>query len=181
MTRRFPGLDSLRFLAAAFVVIGHVPMTQGSIGLPNPTWSATFFRGSHAVCFFFTLSGFLITYLLLEEERRSSTIDVTRFYLRRICRIWPLYFAVVAVGLLFYNWLLPLVGIPYEVRYGLPTAVLLYTLFLPNLMNSLYTVGGILNPLWSIGIEEQFYLAWAPLAKRARQRLPIVIGAVLVL
>jgi peptidoglycan/LPS O-acetylase OafA/YrhL len=178
-TARFPGLDSLRALAALFVVVGHVPLTQAAVHLPAPAWGAAFFRGAHAVCFFFTLSGFLITYLLLAERARSGGVDVRRFYLRRVCRIWPLYFAVVAGGLAFYGVLLPRLGIDYPVRYTLPTALLLYTLFLPNLMNSLYHVGGILNPLWSIGLEEQFYLAWAPLLKKVRDRLPALCALVL--
>ncbi|HEY2737427.1 MAG TPA: acyltransferase family protein [Thermoanaerobaculia bacterium] len=175
----FRGLDSLRFLAALFVVIGHIPMNQGSARLPSPNWGAFFYRGAPAVSFFFTLSGFLITYLLLEEHRRTGTIAVRSFYLRRVCRIWPLYFAVVAFGLLFYNLLLPRLGIHYPVLYSLPTALFLYTFFLPNLMNSLYTVGGILNPLWSIGVEEQFYLAWAPAVKRCIRVLPRLCAAVL--
>jgi peptidoglycan/LPS O-acetylase OafA/YrhL len=175
----FRGLDSLRFLAALFVIIGHIPMNQGSAGLPNPSWGAFFFRGAPAVSFFFTLSGFLITYLLLEEHRRTGTIGVKSFYLRRVCRIWPLYFAVVAFGLFFYNALLPRLGVHYPVLYSLPLALFLYTFFLPNLMNSLYTVGGILNPLWSIGVEEQFYLAWAPAVKRSIGVLPRLCAAVL--
>jgi peptidoglycan/LPS O-acetylase OafA/YrhL len=177
----FRGLNSLRFFAALFVVIDHIPMNQASSGLPHPAWGALFYRGSPAVSFFFTLSGFLITYLLLEEHRRSGTVAVRSFYLRRVCRIWPLYFAVVFFGLLFYNALLPRVGIHYPVLYSLPLALFLYTFFLPNLMNSLYTVGGILNPLWSIGVEEQFYLAWAPLVKRwigVLPRLCMIILAV---
>jgi peptidoglycan/LPS O-acetylase OafA/YrhL len=176
----FRGLDSLRFLAALFVIIGHIPMNQGSAGLPNPAWGAFFFRGASAVAFFFTLSGFLITYLLLEEHRRTGTIAVKSFYLRRVCRIWPLYFAVVFFGLLFYNVLLPRLGVQYPVRYSIPLALLLYTFFLPNLMNNLYTVGGVLNPLWSIGVEEQFYLAWAPAVKRWIRVLPRVSAGVLI-
>jgi len=168
----FKGLNSLRFFAALFVVIGHIPLNQASLGLPHPTRGALFFRGAIAVSFFFALSGFLITYLLLEERRRTGGIDVRNFYLRRVCRIWPLYFAVVFFGLFFYNVLLPAAGIHYEVKYSVPFAVALYVFFLPNLMNSLYTVGGILNPLWSIGVEEQFYLAWAPAMKRVRERVP---------
>lgn len=178
---RFPGLDSLRFLAALFVVLGHIPLNQASRGLPHPSWGAFFFRGSPAVSFFFTLSGFLITYLLLDETGRTGTVDVRRFYLRRVCRIWPLYFAVVAAGLFVYNALLPRLGIPYPVEYRLPLAIALYAALLPNLMNSLYTVGGILNPLWSIGVEEQFYLAWAPAMKRFRRRLPALCWTVLAL
>jgi peptidoglycan/LPS O-acetylase OafA/YrhL len=175
----FEGLNSLRFLAAFFVVLGHVPLNQASAGLPHPSWGTFFFRGAFAVCFFFALSGFLITYLLLEEDRRTGDIRVRRFYLRRICRIWPLYFAVVFFGLFFYNGLLPLLGVHYRVEYGLPTALLLYGALLPNLMNSLYTVGGLLNPSWSIGVEEQFYLAWAPAVKRWRTGLPALCWAVL--
>lgn len=174
----FRGLNSLRALAALFVVIGHVPMNQLSVGLPSWSKAAFFFRGEPAVAFFFTLSGFLITYLLLEELQRTGDVDVGKFYVRRICRIWPLYFAVVAFGLLFYNTLLPLLGISYEVGYDLGTAALLYALMLPNLMNSLYSVGGILNPLWSIGVEEQFYLSWAPAVRRLRRHVPRLCAAV---
>jgi len=174
----FKGLNSLRFLAAFFVVLGHIPLNQQSVGLPHPNRGTFFYRGAFAVCFFFALSGFLITYLLLDEERRTGDIQVRSFYLRRICRIWPLYFSVVAFGLLFYNVGLPLLGIPYHVDYGLATAVLLYSALLPNLMNSLYSVGGILNPSWSIGVEEQFYLLWAPAVKRFRGRLPALCWTV---
>jgi peptidoglycan/LPS O-acetylase OafA/YrhL len=175
----FPGLNSLRFFAALFVLIGHIPMNQGSLGLPNPHYGALFFRGAAAVSFFFTLSGFLITFLLLEEVRKTGDVHVRSFYLRRVCRIWPLYFLIVFFGLAFYNLLLPTVGIHYPVEYNIPFALLLYTFLLPNLMNSLCTVGGILNPLWSIGVEEQFYLAWAPTVKRFRRVLPRVCWGVL--
>ena len=137
----FGGLDPLRFLAALFVVIGHIPLNQASRHLPSPSYGALFFRGAPAVSFFFTLSGFLITYLLLVEIRRTGTVAVRKFYLRRVLRIWPLYFAVVAFGLVFYNLILPAAGIPYRVEYSIATAALLYVCFLPNLMNSLYTVG----------------------------------------
>jgi peptidoglycan/LPS O-acetylase OafA/YrhL len=175
---RFPGFDSLRAYAALFVVLGHIPMTQASRGLPAPHGGALFYRGSYAVSFFFTLSGFLITYLLLTERERSGTVDLKAFYLRRVLRIWPLYFATIAGGLVVYKLVLPSVGIVYPVDYTLPVALLLYVFFLPNLMNSLFTVGGLLNPTWSIGIEEQFYLAWAPVVRRWGGRLPWVCGLV---
>ena len=115
-SQRFPGLDSLRFWAASLVVIGHIPMNQAAAGLPNPHWGAVFYRGAPAVKLFFALSGFLITYLLLEELRKTGTVAVKSFYLRRVCRIWPLYFAVVAFGLVFYFALLPALGLERSVE-----------------------------------------------------------------
>jgi peptidoglycan/LPS O-acetylase OafA/YrhL len=177
----FQGLDSLRFYAAILVVIGHIPMTQASVGLPNSNYGAIFYRGAPAVSFFFTLSGFLITYLLLDERNKTGQISIVNFYMRRVLRIWPLYFLIVGFGLVFYNFLLPKMGIARPLEYNIWLAILLYTLFLPNLMNSLYSVGGILNPTWSIGVEEQFYLFWAPVVKRWHNRLLLVCGAILVL
>jgi peptidoglycan/LPS O-acetylase OafA/YrhL len=154
-------------------------MNQASVGLPSLHAGAIFYRAEPAVSFFFTLSGFLITYLLVAEFEQRGRVNVGAFYLRRVLRIWPLYFLVIAFGLFFYNALLPRLGIPYEVRYGLWTAILLYAFFLPNLMNSWYTVGGILNPTWSIGVEEQFYLAWGPAVARWRGRLVAICVIVL--
>lgn len=175
----FPGLNSMRFVAAMFVVIGHIPMNQGSVGLPAFSSGAFFYRGSTAVSFFFALSGFLISYLLLDERERTGTVSVSRFYLRRVLRIWPVYFLVIGFGLLFYNAVLPATGIDYPVGYSLPVAVALYVFFLPNLMNSLYSVGGILNPTWSIGVEEQFYLTWAPAFRRFGHRFQAMCWTVL--
>ena len=121
---QFRGLNSLRFFAAFFVVIGHIPLNQESVGLPHPNYGALFFRGEPAVAFFFVLSGFLITYLLLQERRTTGSVDVMNFYVRRICRIWPVYFLVIAFGLFFYNVLLPMLSIPYRVDYEIWLAVL---------------------------------------------------------
>jgi len=177
----FTGLDSLRFYAAFLVVIGHIPLNQGSVGLPSPNYGAIFYRGAPAVSFFFTLSGFLITYLLLDENRRTGTISIRDFYVRRMLRIWPLYFLVIGFGLTFYKVILPRLGVFHVAEYSVWTAVILYVLFLPNLMNNLYTVGGILNPTWSIGVEEQFYLVWAPVVKKWSGRVPQICSAVLLL
>jgi len=72
------------------------------------------------------------------------------------------------------------VGISNYSDYKTSTAIVLYALFLPNLMSSLATVGGILHPTWSIGVEEQFYLAWAPLVSRAKGKIICVAGVVFV-
>jgi len=169
--RELPGLNSLRFLAALVVIFHHIPVVQMSAGLPAIAHWPLSYRGEAAVCFFFVLSGFLISYLLLEELRERGTILVGDFYLRRACRIWPLYFAIVFIGLSFYT-LAGLVGGRHAIEFNLPIALLLYFLFLPNLVDSLYPMGGILIILWSIGVEEQFYAFWAPLVKRGRQAFP---------
>src|SRR5689334_400989 len=84
--QRFPGLDLLRFYAAVCVVLWH----QGA----RPF---LFLNGWDAVTLFFVLSGFLITYLLLAERERTSSVDLFAFYVRRTLRIYPLYLLVVLV------------------------------------------------------------------------------------
>jgi peptidoglycan/LPS O-acetylase OafA/YrhL len=174
----FPGLNGLRFLAAATVMLMHIHNNMGISGLPQlPAWPILF-KGLYAVSFFFVLSGFLITWLLLQEQQRSHSISIKKFYLRRVFRIWPLYFTVIAAGLFFYWRLAPALHLAFESDYPQGLGVLLYTLFLANLMNSLYHVGGILHVTWSIAVEEQFYLFWAPLVKKCQRRLPTLILAV---
>jgi len=173
----FEGVNSLRFFAAFLVIIFHINQTQIRYGLPYITDSlALFERGGDGVTFFFTLSGFLITYLLLDEHQRNNNVSIKKFYLRRVFRIWPLYFLVVIVGLLAYNYFLPIIGLKEKGEYSIFTAITLYVLFLPNLMAKLYHVGGILHITWSIGVEEQFYLFWAPLMKYFRKRVKSIIA-----
>jgi peptidoglycan/LPS O-acetylase OafA/YrhL len=177
----FPGLNGLRFFAAFLVVIMHIHNNMGVSGLPQlPAWPILF-KGLTAVSFFFELSGFLITYLLLKEYKQSHTIQIKSFYLRRVFRIWPLYFIVVLSGLLFYWKIVPALHLPFENNYNLGAAVLLYLFFLANLMNSYFHVGGMLHITWSIAVEEQFYLFWAPLVKRFHKRIPLLIGTVTIL
>jgi peptidoglycan/LPS O-acetylase OafA/YrhL len=186
--KQLPGLNSLRFFAALFVVLFHIPKTQGNMGLPNPLFGTLSARGEEAVCFFFTLSGFLITYLLLAERESTGTIAVRKFYMRRVLRIWPLYFLIVFVGMACYIVAGRLgqdvtsafeVGAKHPVLY-VPAALVMYALFLPNVLNGLYAMGSLVVGLWSIGVEEQFYAVWAPLVKRVGRALPVICGAILV-
>ena len=162
------GLNSLRFFAATMVILHHIRLNQSNatVQLPHLSIYPCLDKGLDAVSFFFTLSGFLITYLFIQEHQQTGTIHVRNFYIRRILRIWPVYFLVVAFGLTFYSVVLPALGIHFQVNYRIWVAILLYVLFLPNLMYDLFRVGSILGITWSIGIEEQFYLFWAPLSKR---------------
>lgn len=171
----FPGLNALRFMAASLVVIMHTHLGMKQAGLPTLPEFPILLKGFSAVSFFFVLSGFLITYLLLKEQESSNTINVKAFYWRRVFRIWPLYFLIVAFGFLFYWKIVPNLGIAFDIKYPKSLAVIFYALFAANLMNSLYHVGGILHITWSIAVEEQFYLFWAPLVKKFYRQLPLLI------
>ena len=167
----FPNLNGLRFLAVLLVVIDHVEENREHFKLSS-FWNvpAIPLLGQLGVDLFFVLSGFLITYLLLAEKQKIGTIDFKAFYVRRILRIWPLYFVVVglslfvfpAIGVLYYPELTPLVG------QQLGLKVLLYVLILPNAANHLLPIVPYLSQSWSIGVEELFYVMWPILVYYSR-------------
>ena len=178
--RHFPNLTPLRFLAAYLVVIFHVEETRKMFGLQNLTRFSLFAQGPLAVTFFFVLSGFLITYLLLREYEECLRIRVSRFYVRRILKIWPLYFLMVLIGLI----LIPAGARLGHVRYHAPFHSLdvapYFLMFLPWVVNLKYG-NHFLTPLWSVGVEEIYYLAWAPVVKLLRNHLlAVILGTVLV-
>ena len=158
------GLNTLRFIAAFFIIAKHIQYNQ--LVSDIPTLPGYAFLGKGAVSFFFTLSGFLITYIRLGEMDKYNTLNLTRFFKNRFFRLAPVYFLVITAGLLFYWVVLEKLHIPFEKDYELGTAIILYTLFLPNFMNGLYHVGGILNVSWSIGAQEQFYFFFLPFMKK---------------
>lgn len=163
--QRIPNLDPLRFILASLVVIFHVPIVSRTVGMPYWNDSPIFHRGFVAVFVFFTLSGFLITFLLLKEKQKTGTVSIRKFYIRRMLRIWPVYYLVLIFGLIYYNVLLPLLNVEFPVDYSILEALFLNVFFLPNVFGKWYDIGSILIVMWSIGIEEQFYLLWGPLSK----------------
>jgi len=167
-----PGLNSLRFFAASFVIASHASINS-FYGF-NKESITPLNRGGDAVEFFFTLSGFLITYLLLKEVDKTGTISISKFYLRRIFRIWPLYFLITAAGFSLFYLVYPMVYKTNYFNFSLSTGIICFILFIPNYITSNFSAG-LLNPLWSIGVEEQFYLFWAPLLKLFRRVVPIAI------
>jgi peptidoglycan/LPS O-acetylase OafA/YrhL len=94
--------------------------------------------------------------------------------LRRILRIWPLYFIALFLGLFLLAIIYPKVMGQAYLNTSVIVLASLYAFFLPNLASAFYRVG-VLDPLWSIGIEEQFYLFWAPVLKHVKSRLCIVL------
>ncbi|WP_300671226.1 acyltransferase [Soonwooa sp.] len=161
MRNNLPNITSVRFFLALLVVVYHVMQFGGKRGFPSNTEWAIFNRGTEAVYAFFSLSGFLIIRNLYTEKIDTGTISIKNFYKRRIFRIFPLYYVVLIFGLLYYNFILPHFGFEFERKYSYTEAILLGGTFFSNVLKN-YEPGGIIEVLWSIGIEEQFYLLIAP-------------------
>jgi peptidoglycan/LPS O-acetylase OafA/YrhL len=193
----FSGLNGLRFFAALAVVLTHIEFTKKLIGLGERKWvvletleSTTAFQacwnnelpwitpllsllGEFGVVFFFVLSGFLITYLLLKEMEVSNTIQVGKFYLRRLLRIWPLYLLIVILGF----FVLPHLD-AFEIYqqqrymwYQFWTQLMLHLFMLPNLGFAHFNIAiPNIGQAWSIGVEEQFYILWPLLIKFSKKR-----------
>lgn len=162
---RIPNITGLRFFLALLVMIFHISEFCSKHAIPFYNSLPIFNKGYEAVCMFFSLSGFLIIRQLYVEKKTTNTISLQNFYLRRALRIFPLYFLILFFGLTYYNYLLPKLGYVggYNTNYDLIEGILLSVFFMPNVFSSLYGPGGIIEILWSIGVEEQFYLFIAPM------------------
>ncbi len=177
----FPGLNGLRFLAALLVIVSHVEEMKRHFGYANyRSVPAIQHLGGAAVTFFFVLSGFLITYLLLEEKRKTGTVSLTTFYLKRVLRIWPLYYLIVVLGLFVLPHVPALIVPRFAEAYEHAPAVLpaLFLGFLPNVALAAYGFTPYLVQTWSIGVEEQFYLIWPLVLLFARRPLRAMLAAV---
>ena len=159
----FPNLDGLRFIAFFLVFLQHSLGGEISIDptlgfLPRFLW-LSLRAGGIGVSFFFVLSGFLITYLILREIALKGKLDVISFYIRRALRIWPLYYVVITFGFLSLPFIKTIIGGLPNTEIGNP---LYYYAFLSNF--DLIKAGGngmvSINIAWSIAVEEQFYLLW---------------------
>jgi peptidoglycan/LPS O-acetylase OafA/YrhL len=145
-----PELQGLRGLAVLAVVVYHCHARLAGTWIYYPSlW------GWAGVNLFFTLSGFLITSILIEA--RGKPHYFRNFYARRALRIWPVYFLLLAVCYAVPEWFL---GDTLAHQTGWKTLVA-YALFLQNLRHAV--LPGTLGPTWSLAIEEQYYFVWAPL------------------
>jgi len=158
MTYR-PELDGVRCTAIVAVFIAHLFQAAGVPLAPPQVFTVTeamwWYRGlalsgAFGVDLFFALSGFLITTLLLREEQQRGRIDLGSFWIRRALRIWPAYYALILAMILF-----------NESSPGTRLAFLTFTANAPLFTTALETRGPIdMGALWSIQIEEQFYVVW---------------------
>lgn len=153
----FNNLDTLRFFAFLSVFCSHCVGVFG-YKFHNKYLELIhrhfFVNGDLGVGFFFVLSGFLITWLLLIEKEKNGNINVLHFYMRRVLRIWAVYFLVVLIGFS--------IGMQSPVPYHSDISQLKW--YLTFLANYDLVFNGQTNPLvnilWSVAIEEQYYVIW---------------------
>jgi peptidoglycan/LPS O-acetylase OafA/YrhL len=150
LPQSIPELNGIRGLAVLSVVLYHCKESLSGTPLyPVAQWGWT------GVELFFVLSGFLITGIILES--RTEPLFFRGFYWRRLLRIWPMYVLLLAVVFaLNSSWRPRASGVHW----------FYYALLLQNLTR--VTLPGPLVPTWSLAIEEQYYLLWAPLARWIR-------------
>ncbi len=161
----FPNLDGLRFISFFLVFLYHTYMTFfNNIRDASPDTydyiQRLFQHGNLGVNFFFVLSGFLITYLLIKEKEYTGRVHVPNFYVRRILRIWPLFYLCVFIGFVIFPLVKKFMGqTPHEIDNQF------YYLIFANNFDFMHSWpekpdATLLSVLWSVAVEEQFYLTW---------------------
>ena len=164
-----PGLDGLRAFAVAGVVVYHA----GAAWLPG---------GFLGVDVFFALSGYLITSLLLVEFARAGRIDLKRFWLGRARRLLPAAFLVIGLSLLVVAIFIP--SSLGQARGDAISSVFYVNNWQQILADRSYFEAfgrpSLFQHLWSLAVEEQFYLLWPLILTFSLTRLGGKRGAVLV-
>jgi len=153
-----PELDGVRGIAVALVFLYHLQI-HGGLGQPRSIYGLFVSLGWSGVDLFFVLSGLLITGILLDT--RSASRYYLNFYARRVLRIFPLYygvlFAVFILGQPFLrHWM---TAHQFEVSLRPHYQIFVWT-FTANVGFATGQLGTFLVPLWSLAVEEQFYLIW---------------------
>ena len=158
----FENLDGLRFFCILSVFLYHSFYTENQAIIHSSFYHFLKYKlvanGNLGVNFFFVLSGFLITYLLIVEKKMNMNVDLKSFWIRRMLRIWPLYYFCVFFGFVLFPLFKNLFGgVPHELANPY-----YYLTFLGN-FDLLYNAppdASVLTVLWSVAIEEQFYFVW---------------------
>ncbi|MBI4945078.1 MAG: acyltransferase [Bacteroidetes bacterium] len=169
----FHTIDALRFFAFLLVFLQHIP----AFGI---TWYTSFNKwGANGVNFFFILSGFLISFFLIQEKIHTNSVDLKKFFIRRVLRIWPIYYVLLIVFFILpfdiinklglYNQF----GYKHEWLYSF-TFSENYKIISENKLSSLTP----LSMNWSLCIEEHFYLLFPFIITYASlKRIPVVLIA----
>ena len=144
MEKRILGISSLRFFAFLMIFIFH--------SFPQ------FEFGYFGVDFFYLISSFLLTFLFFKEVNKAGKFNTFHFFIRRCLKIYPLYFLL----LVFSFFVLPLIANNFDIFIKLPENQLYYWFFLSNYDHSQHIFA--LKFLWSISLEEQFYIVFIMLS-----------------
>jgi peptidoglycan/LPS O-acetylase OafA/YrhL len=164
-----PELDGLRFFAFLAVFLSHAassPLRPSSDSVWLTLVSGT---GRYGVDLFFTMSAYLLTTLMLREQELYGQVRVKAFYARRILRIWPLYYTFL-LGLLCFQ------AISWSTFH--PRWVIAYACFVSNLTSTGIYPGLAVDALWSLSVEEQFYLVWPLIVRLASSRRGVLVAGV---
>lgn len=172
---RIRGFDGLRAVAIVLVILWHTKVVFGfrSLGWLDPFVDV----GWAGVDLFFGLSGFLITSLILREERENGRFSIRNFYARRVLRIFPPYYTVLLLtGLVLSRFaLFRSAHWPWDTPQPLTVASLV---FLFSNYLDLGTIGFAYIVNWSLCVEEHFYLVWPATLLVLRSRHARVIAGV---
>jgi peptidoglycan/LPS O-acetylase OafA/YrhL len=172
---QLPSLNGWRALSIGMVLISHYFYCAGC-PFGDVRWNS-WFEGKFGVRCFFTISGFLITWLLICEREKTGAVSLRSFYIRRSLRILPVYGAV-----LLALWIMHLCRHPYQ-EWPIWVGLLTFT---RNFVGTESNGGIVSAHLWSLSIEEQFYLFWPVTfqwfmrARTGRRNLYWLLGAILV-
>lgn len=156
--KRIQSLDGVRAISILMVTAGHTLLTLPP-ALGNNKIIALFSNAALGVQIFFVISGYLITKLLLLEREKTGKIDLKEFYIRRVLRIFPVFFLYILVILILKWSIFPGIFTNY-------TLILFAALYLWNykhffIQDSITDNGNFyMSHFWSLSMEEQFYLLW---------------------
>ena len=175
-----PELDALRFFAFLAVFLFHFNRPVDLFvqhGIPRVIAQAAtglIETGVFGVDLFFVLSAYLITELLTREKETTGSLDVRGFYLRRILRIWPLYFAYIGLALI------PVFNPDHALSWRQAAA---FVLLAGNwsIIAWGWPLNSIIVPLWTVSIEEQFYLLWPPIVRKLSRTHLGIAGAIMLI
>lgn len=169
MREKIPQLDALRGIAILLVIAHNATLHYGTASYLRPLFD----RAWMGVDLFFVLSGFLISGILLDTKETPNYFK--NFYARRVLRIWPLYYCLLALMFV----VLPRVSAAQGVTiFAKSSPWWAYPLFMQNFLLPLSTdAAGPLGVTWSLAIEEQFYLVW-PIVVRFLSKRQVAILAI---
>ncbi len=175
-TRFFQSLDGLRAMSILGVIWAHVWYVSDEHYYRSLTRVPVLRNGAFGVSVFFAISGFLITTLLLREQLKYGRISLRDFYLRRTLRIWPLYYATLALYVVLVLTLQRGTGRDTVFFHFLPG----YLTFTFNWFAGWQASGAIFNFAWSLSVEEQFYMIWAGVLRILRGALPVILMCLMI-